>query len=137
MGWRLSTVALAAAAVASAAVVAAHHSISPLYDSSKPIKLEGIVVDFQFVNPHPFLIIEVEDRSRGREQWRLDMDNRGELSGIGMTTATFQKGERVVATGGPARDGSRSVYVRRLDRPQDGFWYEQVGGSPRMRGGRR
>ena len=134
MGWRLSTVALAAAALATAALAgAAHHSISPLYDSSKPIKLEGVVLDFQFVNPHPFLIIDVEDRSRAGEQWRLDMDNRRELAGIGMTAATFQKGERVVATGGPARDGSRSLYVRRLDRPQDGFWYEQVGSSPRMR----
>ena len=136
MGWRLSMVVLAAA-VAAAPLAGAHHAIAPLYDGGKPIKLEGVVVDFQFVNPHPFLTIEVEDRTRGREQWRLDMDNRFELAGIGMTTATFQKGERVVAAGGPARDGSRSLYVRRLDRPQDGFWYEQVGGSPRMRGGRR
>ena len=137
MGRRLSTVVLAAAAIATAAMAGAHHAIAPLYDGSKPITLDGLVTDFQFVNPHPFVTIEIEHRTRGREQWRLDMDNRFELAGIGMTAATFQKGERVRATGGPARDGSRSLYVRRLERPEDGFWYEQVGGSPRMRGGRR
>jgi hypothetical protein len=38
-----------------------------------------------------------------------------------------------VVAGSPARHEARSLYVRRIDRPSDGFWYEQVGATPRIR----
>jgi Family of unknown function (DUF6152) len=135
---RLPTVVLAVLAAATTAPLPAggHHAIASIYDASRPITIEGIVLDFQFVNPHPFVSIEVEDQAGAQQQWRLDMDNRYELERIGITAATFRKGDRVVVTGGPARDRSRSLYVRRLERRSDGFWYEQVGSSPRI-GGRR
>jgi Family of unknown function (DUF6152) len=123
-------IALAIAVTAWTNAPGAHHAIASIYDSSKPVRLEGVVTDFQFVSPHPFVVIETQTGSAAG-RWRLDMDNRGELAAIGMTAQTFRKGDRIVATGGPARDGSRSVYVRRLDRPADGYWYEQVGSRPR------
>src|SRR5688572_6718729 len=109
----------------------AHHAITAIYDSSKQITLDGVVVDFQFVNPHPFVTVEIADANGRPQQWRLEMDNRFELVAVGMTSETFRKGDRVSLSGGPARDGSRALYVRRLDRPADGFWYEQAGSSPR------
>jgi hypothetical protein len=113
----------------------AHHSIAGIYDSRNPIRFDATVVAFQFVNPHPFVVVERTERGGQVQQWRLEMDNRFELSEIGMTAATILKGDRVSVTGSPARDGSRAVYVRRLERPADGFWYEQVGSSPKA--GRR
>jgi hypothetical protein len=124
-------------AVLAGATLQAHHAIASIYDSSNPVRIEGTVVEFQFVNPHPFLIIEVDDSGGRTQQWRLDMDNRFELVEVGMTAGTLKKGDRVVVTGGPARDRSRTLYVRRLERPADGFWYEQVGSSPRVGGLRR
>jgi hypothetical protein len=41
--------------------------------------------------------------------------------------------DRIVVTGSVAREQASSLYVRRLDRPADGFRYEQVGSSPRVR----
>ena len=114
------------------AVAIAHHSIVSIYDSGNPISFEAVVVDFQFVNPHPFVVVDRTVREGRTEQWRLEMDNRFELAGVGMTGTTFRKGDRVSVTGGPARDRSRALYVRRLERPADGFWYEQVGSSPRV-----
>ena len=116
-------------------VAQAHHSIVSIYDSSNPISFDAVVVDFQFVNPHPFVVVDRIERDGQTQQWRLELDNRGELAGVGMTSTTLRKGDRVTITGGPARDRSRAVYVRRLERPADGFWYEQVGSSPRV--GRR
>ena len=112
--------------------VPAHHSIAGVYDSSNPISFEAVVVDFQFVNPHPFVMVERADTAGQPQQWRLEMDNRFELAGVGMTATTLRKGDRVSVRGGPARDRSRALYVRRLERPADGFWYEQVGSSPRI-----
>jgi hypothetical protein len=126
---------LSVAIVAAAGGVApeAHHSISSVYDSSRKVMIDGIVTEFQLINPHPFLLIEVKDARGGARPWRLEMDNRSELADIGVTAATFKPGDRVVVTGSLARAQSQSLYVLRLDRPADGFWYEQVGQSPRIR----
>jgi hypothetical protein len=112
----------------------AHHAIAAIYDSSKQMTLEGVVAEFQFVSPHPIVVIEVSDRSGRPEAWRLEMDNRGELTAVGIRADTLKKGDRVVVRGGVARDQSRALYIRRLERPADGFWYEQVGSNPKVGG---
>lgn len=109
----------------------AHHSIAGVYDNSSPVRLDAVVVDFQFVNPHPFIIVETADAAGRTQQWRLEMDNRFELAAVGMTAETLKKGDRITVSGGRARDRSRGLYIRRLDRAADGFWYEQVGSRPR------
>jgi hypothetical protein len=124
----------AAAAIASRTAVG-HHSIAAVYDGSRQQRLEGVVAEFQFVNPHPFVIVAV-DADGAQEQWRLEMDNRFELQGIGMTEETLRPGDRVVVTGSLGRTEPRTLYIRRLDRPADGFRYEQIGSRPRVDAGR-
>ena len=109
----------------------AHHSISAVYDSTRQQRIEGVVAEFQFVNPHPFVIVTV-DAGGGGERWRLEMDNRFELADVGMTSATLKPGDRVVVTGSLGRTEPRTLYIRQLDRPADGFRYEQVGSRPRV-----
>jgi hypothetical protein len=111
----------------------AHHSIVGVYDAARQVRLDGVVTAFQFVNPHPFVELAVDDAAGKRQDWRLEMDNRFELAAVGMTADTLRPGDRVVVTGSAARDDSRRLYVRRLERPTDGFRYEQVGSSPRVR----
>ena len=113
----------------------AHHAISAIYDSSKRVTVEGAVREFQFINPHPILIIEVADGSRTLE-WRLEMDNRFELIDEGMSADTLKRGDRVVVSGSLSRTNPQGMYLMRLDRPTDGFRYEQIGASPRVRKGR-
>jgi hypothetical protein len=110
----------------------AHHSISGVYDSSRQVTVEGRVVEFQFINPHPVLIVATDAEPQARQTWRLEMDNRYELADIGVTAETFKPGERVIATGSAARADARSLYLMKLERPADGLRYEQVGTSPRI-----
>lgn len=116
--------------------LSAHHSITGVYDTAKEIKLNAVVREFHFVNPHPFITVEVT-RSGKVELWKLEMDNRFELVGIGMVDTTFKPGDRVTVSGSPGREQELAMYIRRLDRPADGFWYEQVGFEPKIRGQRR
>jgi Family of unknown function (DUF6152) len=107
---------------------AMHHSIAGVYDSSRPVTLEGVIKEFRFVNPHPFVLIDAKD-----QVWKLEMDNLRELVAVGMTKDTLKPGDRIVVSGSPAREKSeQSLYVGRLDRPMDGFRYEQIGSSPRI-----
>ena len=126
--WILSM--LAAVSVSAAAY--AHHSIAGVYDGSRELKVEGVVTLFQFINPHPFLTIDVATNGAPAQLWRLEMDNRSELTRIGMTDQTYKPGDRVVVTGSPGRSTPQTLYIRQLDRAADGFRYEQIGGTPRI-----
>jgi hypothetical protein len=110
----------------------AHHSISSVYDSSRQATIEGVVAQFQLINPHPFLLVDVTDPAGRAQRWRLEMDNRSELVAVGVSATTLKPGDRVVVKGSLARTQSQALYLLRLDRPADGFWYEQVGNSPRI-----
>lgn len=119
------------------ATAAAHHAIGAVYDVARRIALTGAVREFHFVNPHPWVSVAVADDAGRERTWRMEMDNLNELSAVGMKADTLKPGDRVTVTGSPARDGSSGLYIRQLDRPADGFRYEQVGSSPRVRFARR
>src|SRR5262245_23698005 len=120
-------------AVTSAAIHP-HHSIAGVYDTARQVTIEGAVTEFHFVNPHPYVIVEVKASEGMTQRWKLEMDNLSELVEVGMTNQTFKRGDRVTVTGSPIRPPqSQALYIRKLDRPSDGFQYEQVGSSPRIR----
>ena len=122
---------LAAAWTLGAVTLAAHHSISAVYDSRKQVAVTGTVREFQFVNPHPWIGVDMAEDGAVR-RWKLELDNRWELVDVGMSAETFKAGDVITARGSAGRDGARSLYVRQLDRPADGLRYEQVGASPRL-----
>lgn len=79
---------LFAAAIAVTGIAAdAHHPIS-VYDSSRQVTLDGIVAQFQLVNPHPFLLIDVKDGTAAARPWKAETDNRSELVAIGVTVGS-------------------------------------------------
>jgi hypothetical protein len=119
-----------AALAAGAAPAAAHHTLTGY--EARQITLEGRIAEFSFTNPHPFLTLQVRRSGAPAESWRLEMDNLFELDGIGVTKATFRPGDQVTVTGAPGRDGARTLYLRRLDRPSDGLRYEQIGFTPSL-----
>lgn len=112
-------------------LLVAHHSLTGSYDTSATAKLEGIIREFHFVNPHPYLTVEIT-RAGKTQRWKMEMDNRVELADIGMTNSTLRNGDRITVSGSPGHNDEPLLYIRRLDRPRDGFWYEQIGFEPRM-----
>jgi len=122
---------IAIAMILGSVVAQGHHSISAVYDRDRPVTLDGVLVEFAMVQPHPFVVVDVKN---GREttRWRGELDNRWELESIGMTARTLKPGDRLVLNGQSGRSQPNSLYVMRLDRPADGFWYEQVGMSPQV-----
>ena len=125
-------VMLASLAFAGDRAADAHHSLAGVYEQSGRMTLEGTITQFQFVNPHPFFMMDVTDASGATQSWKAELDNRVELVDAGVTPTTFKAGDRVVVTGSPGRFQKPLIYVRRLVRSADGFLYEEVGNSPRL-----
>ena len=108
----------------------AHHSFAGVYDTSRNITLEAVVSEFQFVHPHPILVVRVAPD----QSWRAEMDNRFELEQIGITAHSFKVGDRVRLSGSPGREkNARILYLWKLERPADGLQYEQVGSTPQIK----
>lgn len=108
-------------------LLAGHHSLSGIYDQSRQVAVEGAVVEFRFINPHPFVVVQTEQGN-----WEMEMDNRSELIQIGMNGQSLRPGDKVAVRGNPSRSNPRALYINRLDRPADGFRYEQIGSTPRI-----
>lgn len=120
------------AALGAWTIAEAHHSLYGVYDGSRQQTVEAVVTEFHFVSPHPFVMAEVTGRDGAARPWRFEMDNRSELADVGVTADTFKRGDRIVVTGSIGRHEPTHLYIRRLDRPADGFTYEQVGTRPRV-----
>ena len=97
-------VILAALAVAP---VQAHHSSVPWYDlNADQITVTGVVREFQFINPHVYIIIDVTGPDGAVEEWRLESTSRNRMVRTGWTEDSIKPGQTVTATGFPAWEGN-------------------------------
>jgi hypothetical protein len=114
------------AAMANGPLVLAHHSFAAIYaDRSKTI--QGVVVQFQFRDPHSF--IQVSVRTPEGLEMRYEVEWRGavQLTRQGVTRLTVKAGDYLVITGNPSRN-QQDHWLRAssLRRPRDGFaWNEE------------
>ena len=83
--------------------VAAHHSEAPFYDSDKTVEIRGVVKNWVFKNPHPFLYLEVTDDKGAKNEWVLEFVGPVRLIKVGWSAKTFTPGEVVSASGHPSR----------------------------------
>src|SRR5690606_12452578 len=66
---RLGTALAALACTLASGGLMAHHSTRSLYHQDREVELVGKVVEWRFINPHPFLIIEAEAEDGIVREW--------------------------------------------------------------------
>lgn len=111
--------------LATAAV--AHHSAAPFYDSSRTVTIRGIVTRWSFVNPHPFLYVDVEADNGDTQEWIIEFAGPVRLQKIGWSPDTFAPGEIITATGNPPKaEGVYGMFSPEIIRA-DGTVMQQAG----------
>jgi hypothetical protein len=81
----------------------AHHSSAPHYDANRPIRIEGTVAEFEFVNPHTFLHVSVIDDGGGSVVWHCELPAAVMLRRQGWSPDKFTPGQPVTVSGIAAR----------------------------------
>ena len=105
---RIAAIGLVSATIASG-FAEAHHSITANFDQSREIEIRGEVVDFNYVSPHASMVIDGiayedgEALSSSTQRWEIESSAVKGLAGRGITTATFQPGDRIMVRGAPHR----------------------------------
>lgn len=86
---------------------AAHHAFSAQYDSEQPVTLSGVVVKIDWLNPHAYFYVDVEDEATGEiATWACELTSPVGLMRRGWTRNSMKIGDTVVVDGILARDGS-------------------------------
>src|SRR5258705_10319471 len=101
----VSVTAMAVAAFTASAL--AHHSFA-MFDAQKTVTLEGTVKEFEWVNPHSWLRIMVNDEKAGRPVlWAIELSSPSRLVAMGMRADSVKAGDAVSVTIHPLKDGAR------------------------------
>jgi len=83
----------------------AHHSTA-IYDSDNPIELQGRVMEWQFTNPHTFIILAVPDKKGNEITWNLEGQNTSLMYRRGFTPDSLQPGDEILVTVRPLHSGA-------------------------------
>lgn len=86
------------------ASVSAHHS-GVMFDDQKQVTLEGTVKEFQFTNPHSWLLVDVTNKDGSVTTWGFEAEGPSTLLRNGVRPADFKYGTKLTITGNPMRDG--------------------------------
>ena len=87
----------------------AHHSESAQFDTTKPIKVSGVVKKVEWMNPHIWFYVDVKDESGNATTWGFSGLPPGMAVRRGFTKDTLKIGETVVVQGFRAKDGSNNA----------------------------
>jgi uncharacterized protein DUF6152 len=96
-----------------AAPVFAHHGGSA-YDGSKPTTLTGTVTDFQFIQPHPIIALDVKDDKGEIVKWSVEMTSPNHLVRFGWNGHKLKPGDEITVVGSPAKNGLKVLNLRKI-----------------------
>jgi hypothetical protein len=99
---RTVLIALLGACVATSA--SAHHSAT-MFEQTKTITVEGVVKEFQYTNPHSWLLVNVTGKDGKVTTWGFEAEGPSTLQRAGIRPSTFPVGSKITITGRPMKDG--------------------------------
>ena len=90
-----------------------HHS-NVAYEVTKVLTITGVVKSFEWVNPHTWLHVVVDDGKGGTVEWACEGRAPGVLNRAGWSRSILKAGEKVTVDMSPAKDGSKVSIIARV-----------------------
>ncbi len=109
----LRTIGAVLLAAGLAAPVFAHHSFA-MFDTAKPVTIEGVVTSFEWTNPHAYIEVDVPGATSGQAHWSIELGSPSILMRAGWKFNTLKKGDKVTAVVSPLRNGEPGSLLNRI-----------------------
>src|SRR5215467_15934630 len=97
---------LSIAVISSIAVPALAHHSATMFESEKTITVEGVVKQFQFTNPHSWVLGDVTDKNGKVTTWGFEAEGPSTLQRAGIRPSDLKPGTRLTITGRPMKNGT-------------------------------
>ncbi len=81
-----------------------HHSPT-MFDHDKEVTFEGVVKEFQYTNPHSWLLVDVTNDDGSVTTWGFEAEGPTRLRLAGIRKADLPPGTKLTITGNPMKDG--------------------------------
>ncbi len=95
----------------------AHHSFAAEFDGNAPVTIKGKVTNFEWVNPHSWVHIDVVDENGNTVNWSCETAPPNMLYRSGWRKDSLKPGDEVVIEGFKAKDGSHTMNARTVTTP--------------------
>jgi hypothetical protein len=105
-----------AAALVAAGSAAAHHSTA-MFDMNKNVVLEGTIKEFQWTNPHTWIVFEVPNAAGGTDEYGIEGMSPNYLARTGWDKHSLSSGEKVELTIHPLKDGRKGGFNVSVKKP--------------------
>jgi len=106
--------ALACAVLLVSAPLFAHHGEAN-YDTDKVVSVKGTVTDFQFINPHTLISLDVKNDKGEIEKWSCEARSPGMLVRVGgWDKNTLKPGDVITVYGSRAKNGTPVMRLQKL-----------------------
>ena len=115
----VTTGLLLALVAAEARSASAHHSPS-MFDQQRDLTLRGVVTRIDWVNPHVSIHVEVRDTRGEPALWAVEAQSPRVMALFGWTPASLTRGDRVVISAHPLREGDSKAALGREVTKADG-----------------
>jgi hypothetical protein len=109
------------------ASLSAHHSFAAHYDMSKPITVQGTIVEVKLSNPHSWFYLDVKDAGGNVARWAFEAGTPSGMIRNGYKPSELPPGTVVTITGFHARDQSQNVGMLRQLTTASGRTYGMFG----------
>jgi hypothetical protein len=95
----------------------AHHGEAN-YDTEKFTTVKGIVTEFQFINPHVLVTVDVKNDKGETEKWTGEARSPAMLSRYGSwDKTTIKVGETITLTGHRTKNGTNFLRLEKITLP--------------------
>ena len=92
------------ATLVTAPVVSAHHS-GTMFDDTKEVTVQGVVKEFQYTNPHSWLLVDVTGADGKVTTWGFEAEGPTTLMQMKVRRSDFAPGTKLTISGHPMKDG--------------------------------
>jgi len=82
----------------------AHHAAS-MFEAEKETTVTGVVKEFQYTNPHSWLLVDVTNKDGSLTTWGFEAEGPGVLMRNGIRKSDFTAGTKLTITGHPMKNG--------------------------------
>ena len=108
--------------------LSAHHAFAAEFDNDKPIRLEGTVTKWEWINPHAWINLDVTNDAGEVEKWRVEGGAPNALIRRGWTKDSLPPGTEIIVQGFLARDGSQRASGQNITFPDGSRLFVGSGG---------